>query len=299
VKTKLPWFKFMATSWIADPQVTAMSARQVGWYIRLLAYCWQEGGLPDWGDERNGDRDDSLPRTLAQIHRDITFVDEMVDNHDSNSACIREIESEWRWVLAMFSFKSPEGRRFHPKLYQQYTESSNAYSKRVEAAEKTNKKRGANRNADRSGNRSLRASESESKSSSEDLKKEKVASEKTRRGWFESEFWPIVWKKTGVGAARSAWLKNIEDVETKDLAVKAAKEQAPQILARGRRTGATTLHPATWLNQERFRDEPDPSFFDEDEDPEAGNRRHAEELARDKACAAAHLDEFWDGKTKL
>lgn len=78
-----------------------------------------------------------------------------------------------------------------------------------------------------------------------------------RLSWFSEEFWPVVWSKTAVGAARAAWLKKITGRELAESVIRAAIAQGPGILQRGHRPGCTTLHPATWLNQERWEDQPE------------------------------------------
>ena len=45
-KGKLPGFVFFAPDWLAEPEVRALSAAQRGYYIDLLALCFQENGLP-------------------------------------------------------------------------------------------------------------------------------------------------------------------------------------------------------------------------------------------------------------
>jgi len=79
--------------------------------------------------------------------------------------------------------------------------------------------------------------------------------ESERRQWFEEMFWPNVWHKIGKGAARSAFLRKVKTVEDRDKVLAAAKTQGPSILERGSRPGCSILHPATWLNQERYDDE--------------------------------------------
>ena len=79
--------------------------------------------------------------------------------------------------------------------------------------------------------------------------------EAERRKWFEERFWPIVWAKIGVDAARKAWLREVPDEQTCNSVIVAARRQGPGILERGRRPGSSVLHPATWLNQGRYLDE--------------------------------------------
>jgi hypothetical protein len=88
-----------------------------------------------------------------------------------------------------------------------------------------------------------------------DRSKKIKTSEAERRRWFEERFWPIVWAKIAVDAAMKAWLRKVLDEETCNLVVTAAVRQGPGILERGRRPGSTVLHPSTWLNQGRYRDE--------------------------------------------
>jgi uncharacterized protein YdaU (DUF1376 family) len=238
----LPYYPFYVNDFDESHRVLAMNLAEVGLYLLALNESWKRGSIPD------------DPRRVAMLIR-----------KDA-----REVQKAWAIVRACFIENGTPGRLVNVR---QETERAKAVSKSLKAtlAVRTRYESstdvGSNEGSDEGSNaltpRVPRASESESKSFSEDLKKEKVASEKTRRAWFESEFWPIVWQKIGVGAARAAWLKKIEDIETKELAVKAAKAQTPAILARGRRPGATTLHPATWLNQERFRDEIETDLFEE------------------------------------
>jgi len=76
-----------------------------------------------------------------------------------------------------------------------------------------------------------------------------------RRRWFDEKFWPIVWAKIGVDAARKAWMRKVTDQQTCALIIQAAIKQGPAILERGRRPGNSVLYPTTWLNQGRYLDE--------------------------------------------
>jgi hypothetical protein len=107
------------------------------------------------------------------------------------------------------------------------------------------------------GNQSLTPSSSSSTSVKTPIapKGARSASESERRRWFEEQFWPVVWAKIGVGAARTAWLRKVTDQAKCILVVEAAKRQCSSILERGSRPGSSVLHPSTWLNQERYFDE--------------------------------------------
>lgn len=79
--------------------------------------------------------------------------------------------------------------------------------------------------------------------------------EAERTRWFENEFWPIVWAKIGVGDARKSWLVKVKTRADADAVIAAAIRQGPEILRRGQANDGRVLHPATWLNQERYKDE--------------------------------------------
>jgi hypothetical protein len=72
---------------------------------------------------------------------------------------------------------------------------------------------------------------------------------------FDLEFWPIVWAKIGVDAAKRRFVEKVKSRAEADQVIAASKRQGPGILERGRRPGNSVLHPATWLNQGRYKDE--------------------------------------------
>jgi len=67
------------------------------------------------------------------------------------------------------------------------------------------------------------------------------------------DFWAVVPRKKGKGAARAAYAKARKKVDHATL-VKAMTDYAKE---REGRDKQYTVHPATWLNQERWSDEPD------------------------------------------
>jgi hypothetical protein len=79
-----------------------------------------------------------------------------------------------------------------------------------------------------------------------------------RTAWFDSEFWVagVVWQKIGYGAAKKAWLSRVRDRSTADRVIAAAKDQGPGIVQHAHQHDHSVLHPATWINQERWVDEP-------------------------------------------
>lgn len=111
------------------------------------------------------------------------------------------------------------------------------------------------------------------------------------------EFWAIYPRKEGKGAARKAWAKATKTLEPSELI-------AAVIAYAERTTGAEKRfipHPTTWLNQERWADEPDGDDTDASADewfqpftlPEC-----PAEIADDPARYATWVDEqraLWQG----
>ncbi len=70
-------------------------------------------------------------------------------------------------------------------------------------------------------------------------------------------FWGIVWAKIGKGAARKVWLRKVTSKEMAELVIAAAQAQGPGLIRHAADNGHSILHPATWLNAERWTDEPE------------------------------------------
>lgn len=74
--------------------------------------------------------------------------------------------------------------------------------------------------------------------------------------FFDSEFWPFVWKKVGVGTARVSFRKQASTPARAKWITEAAIAQGPEIMARGSKSSrGTPILVSTWLNQERFDDD--------------------------------------------
>lgn len=87
-----------------------------------------------------------------------------------------------------------------------------------------------------------------------ELSSEANVSKKTVSDRFE-EFWSVVWLKIGKGSAKKAWRRKVKTQSRADFVIAQAQIQGPDILTRAEDAGITPIHPATWLNQERYDDE--------------------------------------------
>lgn len=74
---------------------------------------------------------------------------------------------------------------------------------------------------------------------------------------FETRFWPLSWRKVGKEVARKSWKKKATSDAMRDIIIAAAQRDAPVYLAR---EVELRPHMATWLNQERYNDEPELPF---------------------------------------
>jgi hypothetical protein len=163
LKNELPWFKFNATDWISDPSIRLMSSRQVGWYIHLLAYCWQEGGLI--GDLR-------ALKELSQAYRDELAARDHDDEFSTDE--ITTFSDEFESVVALFSVTLPNGKITHPKLHKQLSESLILREKQIAGGHKGAERRYSSvgkhelTNSSPKGHQPVRASTSVSYSSSKE-----------------------------------------------------------------------------------------------------------------------------------
>lgn len=105
-----PWFKFFATDWISDPWLRDCHNHQVGWYIKLLAYCWQERGLPN---------DILTLKRLAEFYRDEQRL-EWLTNGDPDIDQVRGLDEDFQAVVSRFSVELDDGKIAHPKLVEQF-----------------------------------------------------------------------------------------------------------------------------------------------------------------------------------
>lgn len=74
-----------------------------------------------------------------------------------------------------------------------------------------------------------------------------------QRGWFD-EWWNIYPRHVAKLEAEKAWGRHVRDKATADAALAGLKAQLPDFASRER---DKIPHPATWLNQHRWTDEPE------------------------------------------
>ena len=130
-----PWFPFYASDFYAS--TAAWSPDWVGGYIRLLAFAWMNGGIPD--DRTAVDR---IAGGLSDAGWDAIRARLVLADGDRDGD--RHGERVQRWV--------------HPRMERERERTDGIRKARQEAAAATNRKRrdgdrGADRNGDRDGER--------------------------------------------------------------------------------------------------------------------------------------------------
>ena len=73
-----------------------------------------------------------------------------------------------------------------------------------------------------------------------------------RLGWFE-DFWALYWRLVDKKKARIAYFKRVLNVETHEAILDAVQAQSAEMLAKEEKFRP---HPTTWLNGERWNDQP-------------------------------------------
>lgn len=68
------------------------------------------------------------------------------------------------------------------------------------------------------------------------------------------EFWKFYWRRVAKKEAQKAYAKGVKSTKAHQKVMAALNQQAPQMLTR---EPDKRPHPATWLNQERWNDEPE------------------------------------------
>lgn len=120
-----------------------------------------------------------------------------------------------------------------------------------------------------------------------DLQKPHLVSHKTvslsdaqKDRLFTERFWPVVWAKIGVGAARTEFRRKVRTEADCDLLVSEAVRQGPEILRRAKTSrDGSVLHPRTWIHQERYKDERPEELSDIPGVIADGRRKSAKEIA--------------------
>ena len=247
---KLPYFPFHAQDWLSDPVVAGMSAEAEGCYIRLLARSWLS--------ETPGRVPAGLAPEFGGMHR----------VPDKDERPYRVLEA----VRAAFDTKSEKGVWIQRRMVREYERLAKNYDARVAGALKTLGMRAQpSRSPSRLPSRSpgvevevevdREVEESKSKDLATDVAEVGVSSNGTSDPedltWgqiFETWFWERYPRKVGRPAAKKAWAgvrpQNQETVEAMNEGLgrwqgfwaKKDKEFIP--------------HPATWLNQRRWEDQP-------------------------------------------
>lgn len=215
--TSRPWMPLYVADFLAD--TPHLDAAQTGAYLLLIMHYWQTGGLPD--------NDAALMRitrmTPAQWKREKTILAAFF--HDG-----------WR----------------HKRIDSELAHAADVSSKRRASAQqkRSNSSANAPANAEQLDTHARGLSQSQSQPQSSLRSDNAREDEPDLRAEFEKQFWPAWPNKVGKPAAFKAFCK-----------VRKAFDLTPILFGVDRYVAEKPgdrpwLNPATFLNQERFNDEP-------------------------------------------
>jgi uncharacterized protein YdaU (DUF1376 family) len=230
-KFDVQYFPFYVSRWRDSEARINLNMEQRGLYLELLFYCYRAGSLPK-------DR-----QSLVKV------------------AAVSEKEFDRAWPHVKELFYEEGGRLHHGVVDQTIKEIEVKHTKRVKAGAIGGLKKASNARAmleqDPSNALPLRTEQIKNKTEQNKDTDTPPPAAGLREQLFD-EFWSIVWAKIGVGAARKAWKAKVKGSKQARRVIEAAKQQGPGILQKAADNGIGVLHPATWLNQERYEDETRP-----------------------------------------
>lgn len=210
-----------------------LTIEEDGAYNRLLRLCWRTPGC-------------SVPDDPKWIMR------KMRVSADDYYRVVEPIIDEF--------FTRGMGRVFQARLQLEQQRAESTHQKKSDAGKKGNAKRWHSSKplkTNKTSYRSAVAKQSQPEPEPEPYKKRETYVSIKENSWFE-DWWKICPRKVGKGAAKTAFAKALKkaDIET---IFSAMTRYASE---RDGKEPQYTVHPATWLNQERWLDESQPTQRD-------------------------------------
>jgi uncharacterized protein YdaU (DUF1376 family) len=244
---RLPFFKWFPADAESDELYSSMDDQELGFFHRCLNKSWLNNGLP------------SEPTELCRVLK----------------MTLPNFERVWRRVQK--AFYEQDGRLYNRRQEQERTEAIHKSEQATDAA-----RRRYGRYADAPADAPIRASESVSDSSSSLSSKEKKeenpeytlpfedshaetspdhprvvrpavqAATSEAADWF-AQWWEIYWLHKARAGAETAFRKRVRTEPRFQRVMAATREQTPEMLSR---EPSKRPYGATWLNGERWEDEP-------------------------------------------
>lgn len=280
-----PAFQFYAADWLADANVQLMTLEEEGAYIRLLAYCWREGSIPD--------NDEALSRLCKGGSKMVlTVVRKCFQPNPNHPYTLihprleieRAKQAEWKLKSSIGGTTSAAMRK--NKAAAESKGGSTTVPRVVEEclvpfsnSSSSNRNRAIALSADADDFAPLMPDVVSAPHSFLETRKELLKSTSTPAPEFElsppetnrkitgrkpedwrtgkfDEFWGVVWAKIAKGKARKKFFEKARTPELADRIIACARAQAPNEREKAaKRDGGAFLHPATWLNDERWDDD--------------------------------------------
>jgi len=234
---KDPAMPLYVNDWLSSRRVQTMSQAQELAYFRLLCFCWTSG-------------DASLPDNDNQL----SVLSRMGEEwFNGSSTSVKECFNKHPTKVGFLT---------NERLYDLWLERQEWREKCRAAGRKSGRIRGKRKAKGSSTVVELKGNSSSSSSSSNILSLEKKESKKASvpDPFFET-FWNLYPRKVAKVAARKAWDTALATIQLQRsiLKIDAATviEQAAEKFAKSDKgRGEYCPHPATWLNQGRYDDDP-------------------------------------------
>lgn len=243
---KLPAIQWYPGDWLRDPGVQALSYEDQGIWFAILMRMWE-------GEERGKLTLNGAAMPVEALARLLGL-----DNQKVNQTLT---------TLSTYGVTSVEpntGIIFSRRMVRD----EQLRNIRVECGKKGGNPRLVNQKSNQSLTTGVKQIPTPSSSSSSSIQTHTEpsavpASVKAKGPWRNShqaawfdDWWKVVWAKVGKGGAEKAFAKAATNLLVAEEIIAATKKQLPRILER---EPQYRPHPATWLNDKRWLDEPEPS----------------------------------------
>ena len=230
MNSKAPAFQFYPQDYLSSARVAEMTLEEEGVYLRLLCYCWSSGSIP-----ADPERCAKLAGKGCSIAV-ATNVQRAFNEHPTDPQRLIHDRLE----------KEREKQRVRRE------QTSKAGKKSAEARGKNQSKRRKNTSKERTLNgRSTNVEQKGNPSSSSSDEDDSVSIDESQVDQF-ANFWNTYPRRTAKGNARKAWTKAVKQATPEEI-IAAAERYAKSVVGKDPEYIA---HPATWLNGERWTDEP-------------------------------------------
>lgn len=227
--SNLPYLKFYTADWLADPRVRSLTLEERGFYFDLLCLMWQQS--PGY----------KLPESCPGFAQVLGITRAKVGR------LLAKLQAKLGQSLLII-----DGEIISPRLKKECVRANNIREKLSDAGKQGGRPKKANGFEGKKPNIVIVEAEADT-----DTKEDPPIAPQGGNVHEErfDQFWSAYPKKTGKGAAKKAWTK-IKPSAALLQKIMTALEWQTKSEQWTRERGQFIPNPATYLNQERWEDEP-------------------------------------------